>query len=185
MFIATCSDFVRHRFVFTLIPIAISIAGFGILLGVHHSTHTEYAALFLVAAGTYSAMPVIVCWFGMVSPPSNPRAHHIFSQADDRSQNLGGHHRRAVGTAFQIGFGNIGGIIAVYAFLHKDAPFYTAGYAICIAFCCLSIVSCCIYGAACFIQNRNRGKTPRAYGGLTETEKTELGDLTTTYRYQL
>lgn len=26
--------------------------------------------------------------------------------------NLGGHHRRAVGTAWQIGFGNIGGIIA-------------------------------------------------------------------------
>ena len=78
MIIATCSDFTKHRFVFTLIPISVAIAGFAILISVHHNKHVEYAGLFLVAMGAYSAMPVIVCWFNM---------------------NLGGHHRRAVGTA--------------------------------------------------------------------------------------
>ena len=92
MVIAWASDRARHRFVFAIIPICISITGFGMLLGLYPHTNAEYAALFLITAGTYSAMPIIVCWFTM---------------------NLGGHHRRAVGTGWQIGFGNIGGIIAV------------------------------------------------------------------------
>ena len=74
------------------------------LYTIHGKAHrsAEYGALFLVTSGAYSAMPVIVCWFAM---------------------NLGGHHRRSVGSAWQIGFGNIGGIIATYSFLAKDAPF--------------------------------------------------------------
>ena len=108
-------------------------------------------------------MPVIVCWFNL---------------------NLGGHHRRAVGTAWQIGFGNIGGIIATYAFLSTDAPFYTKGYGICLGFICLSVVSCCIYAVSLIVQNRNRGKTGRDLG-LTEWEKTEKGDLSPDYKYLL
>lgn len=109
MIVAFFSDKTKHRFAFTLVPIFVAITGFAILLTVHNKPHTQYAALFLVAMGSYSAMPVIVCWFNM---------------------NLGGHHRRAIGTAWQIGFGkqglmehnlllqltsspgNIGGIIA-------------------------------------------------------------------------
>ena len=88
MLVAWLSDKTRHRFLFTVFGTCIAIAGFGILITVHTNKHLEYAALFLVTMGTYSIMPVIVCWFSM---------------------NLGGHHRRAVGTAWQIGFGNIGG----------------------------------------------------------------------------
>ncbi|KAI9775061.1 MAG: hypothetical protein M1835_005951 [Candelina submexicana] len=163
MLIATFSDFFRHRFLFTLIPIAVSIAGFAILITVHHNHHVQYAALFLVTMGTYSAMPVIVCWFNM---------------------NLGGHHRRSVGSAWQVGFGNVGGIIATYAFLQKDAPNYKPGYSICIAFCCLSAASCCVYAATVWTQNRNRERAPRDLG-LTEFEKTEKGDMNPEYRYLL
>lgn len=63
MTIATVSDRVGHRFIFTLIPQAIALAGFGILFNVHNNPNLQYAALFLAAAGTYSSMPVIVCWF--------------------------------------------------------------------------------------------------------------------------
>jgi len=101
--------------------------------------------------------------------------------------NLGGHHRRAVGTAWQVGFGNIGGIIATYAFLSTDAPFFTRGYAICIGFICLSALSCCVYFVAVWGANRRReGEGGREAGrGLTEYEKTERGDLSPDYRYQL
>lgn len=58
------------------------------LMVIHHHKDAQYAALFLITCGTYSAMPIIVCWFTM---------------------NLGGHHRRAVGSGWIIGFGNIGG----------------------------------------------------------------------------
>jgi hypothetical protein len=98
--------------------------------------------------------------------------------------NLGGHHRRAVGTGWQIGFGNIGGIIAVYAFLAKDAPKYIPGYSICISFICLSALSCLVYFTACWWQNRQRERSVHDTS-LTEYEKTELGDLSPDYRYLL
>ncbi|KAL8880960.1 MAG: hypothetical protein Q9198_001736, partial [Flavoplaca austrocitrina] len=163
MVIAYFSDKIKHRFAFTIMPICLAIAGFGILIVVHDNHHLQYGALFMVAMGVYSAMPVIVCWFNM---------------------NLGGHHRRAVGTAWQIGFGNIGGIIATYSFLPQDkADFYKSGYSICIAFICLSAASCLVYAASCIMQNRQREKAPRSL--LTEFEKTELGDLNPEYRYLL
>ena len=77
-----------------------------------------------------------------------------------------------------------GGIIAVFAFLKKDAPKYITGYAICIAFTCVSIISCTVYGIACASANRKRDKTPVDVG-LTEYEKTELGDMNPEYRYLL
>ena len=163
MIVATFSDLLKHRFAFTLIPICISIVGFGILLTVHNRPNLQYAALFLVAMGAYSAMPVIVCWFNM---------------------NLGGHHRRSVGTAWQVGFGNIGGIIATYAFLMRDAPEFKRGYSICIAFICLSGASCIAYFISLLVQNRNRDRAGTDLG-LTEYEKTEKGDMSPDYRYLL
>lgn len=162
MLVAVCSDLTRHRFLYTLVPICVAISGFGILLTVHDRLELEYAALFLVCMGTYSAMPVIVCWFNM---------------------NLGGHHRRAIGSAWQVGFGNIGGIIATYSFLSKDAPEYKPGYSICIGFICLSAVSCCLYAALITWENRKRARTVRAT--LSDYEKTELGDLNPQFRYML
>ena len=163
MVIAFLSDKTKHRFAFTMIPISICIAGFAILLTVHTKPNLQYAALFLVAMGAYSAMPVIVCWFNM---------------------NLGGHHRRSVGTAWQVGFGNIGGIIATYAFLAKDAPRYKPGYSICIGFVCLSAFSCIVYFVSIFMQNRSRDRAATDLG-LTEFEKTEKGDMSPDYRYLL
>ena len=66
MFVAYLSDRIQHRFLFTIAPICIAIAGFAILLTVHNNHKLEYAALFLVTMGIYSAMPVIVCWFNLV-----------------------------------------------------------------------------------------------------------------------
>ena len=63
MLSATASDWLRMRYVFVLATTAVSLAGFVILLVVHDNRHLQYGALFLAAMGTYSAMPIIVCWF--------------------------------------------------------------------------------------------------------------------------
>lgn len=164
MLCAYLSDRTRHRFAFAVSAIVVCIAGFAILIAVHNDTNVQYAGLFLVAMGAYTAMPIIVCWFNM---------------------NLGGHHRRAVGSAWQISFGNIGGIVAVYAFLKKDAPFFTPGYSISIAFTTLSIIACIAYGIACWAANRKRDREAAQGSDLTEEEKTELGDMSPDYRYLL
>lgn len=165
MLVAFCSDRFKHRFAFTLIPLAVAIAGFAMLFTIHGKEHraAEYGALFLVTCGAYSAMPVIVCWFAM---------------------NLGGHHRRSVGTAWQVGFGNIGGIIATYSFLAKDAPLYKPGYSICMSFCCLSVAACCVYMAAVWFENRKRDRAAVDPDAIPDEEEEYLGDLAPTYRYQ-
>ncbi|KAK8049175.1 hypothetical protein PG994_010905 [Apiospora phragmitis] len=157
--IAAISDRFRHRYLFTLVPMLISFAGFGILLNVHDNLDLQYGALFLVVMGIYGSMPITVCWFNM---------------------NLAGHHRRSIGTAWQIGFGNIGGIIATYAF--DDPPYFKKGYSIGVAFTALSAASCAAYLAAIMMENRRRAKAVRNVG-LSEYEKGELGDLNPDFRY--
>lgn len=87
MLMAYVSDRIAHRASFATLPIALAIAGFSMLLTIHgkENRNIQYGALFLITCGTYSAMPIIICWYAM---------------------NLSGHKRRAIGTGWQIGFGN-------------------------------------------------------------------------------
>jgi hypothetical protein len=164
MMVAWASDKTRHRFGFVIFTTCVGIVGFAMLISIHDKTHVQYAALFLVTMGTYTAMPLVVCWFNM---------------------NLGGHHRRAVGSAWQVGFGNIGGIIATFSFLTKDAPKYISGYSICIAFTILSLLASVTYGIACWAENKKRNREVGNEQGLSEDEKTILGDRSPDYRYLL
>ncbi|CCU77063.1 pantothenate transporter liz1/MFS transporter,putative [Blumeria hordei DH14] len=163
MTIASASDFIKHRLFFVIFSIVLAISGFIVLLSIHNNTSIQFGGLFLITSGVYSAMPLIICWFNM---------------------NLGGHLRRAVGSAWQIGFGNIGGIIATYAFLPKDAPSYTPGYAICLGFLVLGIFSCCIYALMIYLENERRNRAllaPISTGG----PENDIGDKSPEYRYLL
>ncbi|KAI9930104.1 hypothetical protein ASPWEDRAFT_35371 [Aspergillus wentii DTO 134E9] len=168
MLIAFLSDRFRHRFLFALFPMLIAMAGYGMLLNITDPAkhHIQYGALFLVTCGCYSAMPVLVCWFAM---------------------NLGGHRRRSVGTAWQIGFGNIGGIISTYAFLKKDSPLYRNGYIISLSFLCFSAVMAITYFLTCYFENKKRDREQANMSAdaptLTEEEEDAMGDLAPSYRY--
>ncbi|KAH0551630.1 hypothetical protein GP486_007151 [Trichoglossum hirsutum] len=170
MLVAALSDRLKHRYLFTLIPTCVAVTGFAILLSVHHRPKLQYAALFLVTTGLYSALPVTLCWFTM---------------------NLGGHHRRAIGTAWQLGVGNMGGFVSTYAFLARDAPAFRPGYAISIAFACLSAAVCAAYFCAVWAENRTRAAAAREKPAsdlnlnLTDSDKAALGDLSPEFRYQL
>lgn len=72
MLVAWLSDRVKHRFLFTIVPICVCITGFAILITVHNNHNLQYAALFLVAMGAYTAMPVIVCWVRSLLHPPPP-----------------------------------------------------------------------------------------------------------------
>jgi MFS family permease len=163
MIMATFSDLSRHRFSFIIFGICIAITAFAILISVHDNIQVQYAALFLAAMGCYSTMPFMVCWFNM---------------------NIGSHARRSVCSAWQVGFGNIGGIIAVFAFFPADAPTYKTGYSICIAFTILAMVATVLYGWSCISTNRKRDKMPTDLN-LSEQDKADLGDHSPEYRFLL
>lgn len=168
MIVAFVSDRLRHRALFAVLAVFLAISGFAILKAVNTNIDVQYTALFLAVMGVYTAMPIIVCWFNM---------------------NLGGHHRRAIGSAWQIGFGNLGGIIASFVFEQDKAgkSDYSLGYSSCIGFCCVSAVACVLYALACWKTNRDRERRSmegrlRAVSG---EEKVALGDLNPSYRYLL
>ena len=72
------------------------------------------------------------------------------------------HHEftgRGVSTAWQIGFGNIGGMISTFSFLAKDAPFYKSGYCILLEFLCLAALSSILYLTSLWWQNGRREKS--------------------------
>ena len=93
--------------------------------------------------------------------------------------------RRGIGTAFQIGFGTCGGVIATFSFLAKDAPRYTKAYSLSLGFIGLSAISTTIYFFALISENQKRARGQSEHSGKSEEEKARLGDLNPDYRYML
>lgn len=98
----------------------------------HHNLPVQYAGICLVAMGMFSSGAIIVCWYVM---------------------NLQGHAERAIGTAWMIGFGNCGGIIATFSFLQADAPLYHTGYSICMGATCMGGLAAILYGYCAWRKN--------------------------------
>lgn len=63
MIVAIFSDWFKMRYIFIIIPSAVALVGYAMLISIHHQVNAMYAALFLAVAGNFSAMPVIICWF--------------------------------------------------------------------------------------------------------------------------
>ncbi|KDQ53669.1 hypothetical protein JAAARDRAFT_182805 [Jaapia argillacea MUCL 33604] len=166
MIIASISDHTKHRYLFTLGSALLGMVGYITLVCVHDKAHVHvrYFSLFLSAMGVYTSMPICIGWF---------------------NTNLAGHRRRAVGSAWQIGFGNMGGIIAAYIFPSKDGPRYTKGYIICIAFICLSMLASFSYLVGVTAENRRRDQMGGGEKELSGEEEEMLGDLHPAYRYIL
>ena len=78
--------------------------------------------------------------------------------------NLQGHKERSIGSAWIIGFGNTGGIVATFSFLSKDAPAYRVGYAICIGATCLGTVATIGYLAVVAWANKGQKAGRWGYG---------------------
>lgn len=162
MIIAYFSDRQQHRFLYLVFPVLLGIIGFIILLTVHDNVSVQYFALFLALMGTFGPTPICICWF---------------------STNLAGHKRRAVGSAFQIAFGNAGGIVATFLFLAVDAPRYTKGYSV-----CLGALVMCIGCATVFylgLKRENKLRDQGKAGVIPENEDEDVGDTHRDFRYML
>lgn len=88
--------------------------------------------------GCFSAGPIIICWYLM---------------------NQDGHTQRSIGSAWMIGFGNTGGIVATFCFQAKDVPhFYHLGYSICMGVTCMGVLAVVLYAGAVILENNRAEK---------------------------
>ncbi|KAI1181213.1 MFS general substrate transporter [Nemania sp. FL0916] len=142
---AYISDKFRVRSPLIILGLALLITGLSLLTTVHGPSHfsTEYAGLCLTAMGTLGIGGIVVCWYVM---------------------NLRGHVERSIGSAWFICFGNIGGIIATFAFLKRDAPYYRTGYLVCLSTSSLCVVACALYGLLIWRKREAEGRTESTDG---------------------
>ncbi|KAI7762942.1 hypothetical protein LZL87_013433 [Fusarium oxysporum] len=105
---AIASDKTKHRSGFILGGCLFTTVGYVILLNMMSvSVGIRYIALFFIVGGGYIAQPIVLVWV---------------------SNNMAGHYKLGVASAMQIGFGNIGGIIASNIFVTTQAPTYPLGF---------------------------------------------------------
>ena len=74
--------------------------------------------------------------------------------------NQDGHKQRSISSAWMIGFGNTGGIVATFCFQAKDVPhFYHLGYSICMGVTCMGILAVVLYAGFVILENKKMGRS--------------------------
>jgi len=160
--VAILTDRLKHRFAFTIIGVVVAVTGYAILLNQQHvSKGVRYFACFLITVGAYTTQPVAIAWL---------------------SNTMSGHYKRSVSVAIQIGFGNIGGIIASNVFLTSEQPKFTTGYSVGMALIIMCGLGCTVFYFALKRENAKRDRGERDYR-LQEADADNLGDDHPNFRF--
>lgn len=144
--------------------LGISVASIGYILLLcqnYVSVGVRYFALFLVVSGGYTTQPVTLAWL---------------------ANNVSGHYKRAVSAAAQVGFGNLGGIVASNVFFDSEAPKYWTGYGVSLGMLWLCAGACtALYmGVTAENEKRNRGDRDSR---LQQPDLDNMGDDHPSWRF--
>ncbi|KAK7679928.1 hypothetical protein QCA50_017088 [Cerrena zonata] len=162
------SGVVGVRAPFIIVNFLFELVGFIICISMSPATHPKsiYAALFIIALGAYPALPVVIVWL---------------------SNNVSGSYKRAVAIAFQIGFGNFGGIVSSNIYRAQDAPRFLLGHGIQILFVSLGIIAATASLIGYSVSNSKNSKKIQtgAYDNYSDEELLEMGDKSPYFVYRL
>ena len=168
--VSILTDRLKHRYGFIMFGVIFASVGYivllrqgpvdaGLPLGVRHM------AVFFICIGTYIVQPVTIVWF---------------------ANNLGGHYKRAIGLAIQIGFGNIGGIIASNIFNQKYGQSYTIGYSVTLAAMLFCGLMSSLFAFGLMRENKMREEGKRDHRlQLDESILGNMGDDDPRFRFVL
>jgi sugar phosphate permease len=138
----------------------------GVILQVSSDNpHVKYAGVFLFACGIYPNVPQGVAWNG---------------------NNIGGSTKRGVGIAMHVGFGNLGGILASFVYLKKDAPKFHTGHFILLGLMGMSLILQILMTVYLRRENARRDaeyKRPEEYTAAEKELERERGDNASFFRY--
>lgn len=161
---ALIADRLRHRYAFTMIGVLIATVGYLILLAQKHvPVGARYLAVYFIIVGGYITQPVTLVWL---------------------NNNMGGHYKRSISSALQIGIGNCGGIVASNIYITSQSPTYHVGFGVSLGLMWLCGLACTAFFVGLRMENRKRdagGRDDR--DGLPEEELENLGDDHPRFRY--
>ncbi|MCJ1475634.1 hypothetical protein MMC13_004297 [Lambiella insularis] len=161
---AFCTDRLRHRYAFTIIGICVASIGYAILLAQHTvPVGARYMAVYFITVGGYITQPVTLAWL---------------------SNTMGGHYKRSISSAMQIGLGNCGGIVASNIYINTQAPNYPVGFGVSLGLLWLCAIACTVFLVGLHLENkkRDRGERDDRYA-LPKEELENLGDGHPRFRY--
>ena len=159
---AYSTDRLRHRYSFTIIGVGVATVGYVLLLCSQHvSVGVRYFALILIVSGGYTTQPITLTWL---------------------ANNVSGHYKRAVSSAAQVGFGNLGGIVASNVFFDAEAPSYWTGYGVSLGMLWLCAGACTVLYIGVRAENRKRDRGDRD-SRLEGEDVNNLGDDHPTWRF--
>ncbi|KAK2774616.1 hypothetical protein FQN53_003550 [Emmonsiellopsis sp. PD_33] len=158
------TDRLKHRYGFIMFGVLFASIGYIILLCQGPLSgglplNVRYMAVFFVTTGCYIVQPVAIVWL---------------------ANNISGHYKRAIGLAIQVGFGNIGGIIASNLFVQDLGPRYFAGYGVALGMMVFCGVMSTVMAVGLMWENRKREEGKR---GVVAGEN--LGDDDARFRFSL
>ncbi|OBT44447.1 hypothetical protein VE00_05944 [Pseudogymnoascus sp. WSF 3629] len=164
LMVAVAADRLKHRYSFIIAGCLIGIVGYSILLNLDDvNVATRYMAAFFITTGGFMAQPVTLAWL---------------------ANQMGGHYKRSIGSAVQIGFGNLGGIVASNIFLKKEEPHYPVGFGTALGFLGLTIITSTVFYIGLKLENRKREAGGRDYRYQEEvSELTNMGDDHPSFRF--
>lgn len=159
------ADKVGIRFIFIAVDLFLALIGFMMAIIGQETTKMSviYGGVFIAVCGLYSAFPGIVTW---------------------HSNNLANSRKRAIGMAFQIGFGNFGGVFSSN-FYKADA--LTLGHSLELAFAFLGFACCVVLALGYNYSNKKRLKALEngEFDHFTDEELYKMGDKSPYYKYRL
>lgn len=171
IFFSRLSDHYHWRMPFVAIPMALIAIGNAIIIsfkGDLGGSHIgpAYFGIILTCMGIYPVQPAASSWTANNIAPSS---------------------RRAIGVAFNLCVGNIGGIIGSYMYLDAEAPAYWTGFGLSLAFGAMGVVVSLILEASYKFGNQKRAKLSEEdiRSQYSEEELLRLGDKSPLFKYTL
>jgi cyanate permease len=161
---AFLTDHFRHRYAFAMLGVVVSSIGYIILLAQHSvPVGGRYLAVYLVMAGGYITQPITLVWL---------------------SNNMGGHYKRSINAAMQVGFGNLGGIIASNIYISNQAPTYPVGYGVSLGLLWVCGIACTVLVIGMRFENKRRDRGERDDRlSRPQEERENLGDDHPSFRF--
>ncbi|KAF8753737.1 Major Facilitator Superfamily [Rhizoctonia solani] len=158
------ADRMRTRGRFMIGCFLLSITGFSMLIA-SDKPAVQYTAVFVASAGAFPNASMCMAWCG---------------------NNFGGAMKRSVAIAMVVAFGNLGGLVASYTYISRNAPRYYSGHGTLIGVLALGAITALVVHIYCRIENKRRDRAYKAPELYTEEElksESRKGDSATFFRF--